>query len=84
MQRLKISKSSSISKFSNVSLCDVGCKDFEILKVPQCWDLVMIVLWCVQTLKFSLSSLGALWCANTLKIAKFLVCGFHAEEMDYF
>ena len=83
VKTLKISKFSSISKFPK-GFCAVGCKDFEIFKVPQCWDIVVIVLWYVQTLKFLLSGLGTLWCKNTLKISKFPVCGSHTEKVDYF
>ena len=61
-------KTLKISKFPSVGLYAVGYKDFDILKVPQCWDIVVIVLWYV----------------DTFKIPKFLVYGFHTEKIGYF
>ena len=40
-----------VRKLPSVGLCAVGCKDFKMFKVPQCWDIVVIVMWYVQTLK---------------------------------
>ena len=44
-------KTLKLSKLPSVGLCAVGCKDFNMFKVPQCWDIVVIVMWYAQTLK---------------------------------
>ena len=45
-------KTLKISNLPNVGFCAVGCNDFEMYKVPQCRDIVVFVMWYVQTLKF--------------------------------
>ena len=55
-------KTLKTSKLPSVGLCAVGCKDFNMFKVPQCWDIVVIVMHvvCTNFENFEFHGLGAL------------------------